>query len=259
MGPMSVRNILITGASGQLGEALAQQFATENTGRPTHLILWGRRQDRLLAVSDRISSHDVTTECLSLDLCHVSEALVALQELDQRHPLDLVIFASGAGDVRAAGERIEKAALVERLAQINFTAPATLAAAAADMMVLRGAGQIVLVGSAAAFHSLPFAAAYAGSKAGLARFGEALSIAAAPHGIKVQVVSPGFIDTEGGRAHGGERPMALSPEKAAQKIAKIIKFGKAHVIFPWVFRAMIGFDRLLPSPLRHALLRRLEP
>ena len=43
----------------------------------------------------------------------------------------------------------------------------------------RGSGRIALVGTAAASHSLPFAAGYAGSKAGLARFADALRLAVA--------------------------------------------------------------------------------
>jgi len=85
-------------------------------------------------------------------------------------------------------------------------------------MAARQAGSLVLIGSAAAFHALPFAAAYASSKAGLARFAEALRIALQPHGVKVTLVSPGFVDTAAARQVPGPKPGMLPPAVVAARI-----------------------------------------
>lgn len=107
-------------------------------------------------------------------------------------------------------------------------------------------GRIVLVGSPSSFHALPFAAAYSGTKAGLAHFAQALRIAVRPHGIYVTLVSPGFIDTAAGRRVPGPKLLLMGPDAVAARIA--------HLILPWPFPALRWFDRLLPRPMRDRVL-----
>ncbi|WP_121114970.1 SDR family NAD(P)-dependent oxidoreductase [Croceibacterium ferulae] len=252
---MTARSILVLGASGGLGSALARHYATPGA----RLLLWGRDEARLQAVARSCEAAGATVHIRSQDLTDLPAATAALAEDDARHAIDLALFAAGLGDIRAEGDRVEDAALVARLAAVNFTAPAVLASALAGRMVERGAGRIVLVGSAAAFHALPFAAAYAGTKAGLARFAEALRLACREHGVTVTLVSPGFIDTPAGRDVPGPKPLLLQPEEVAARIAHAAERGTAHAIMPWPFAALRLFDRLLPRFLRDRLLLSLAP
>ena len=195
----------------------------------------------------------------SLDLGNVEHALHAMLTDDEADPVDLAIFAAGLGDIRAAGAVVEDAGVVARLGMINFVAPAAMAAALAERMAGRGHGRIVMIGSAAAFHALPFAAAYSGTKAGLARFAEALRIGVRQHGVRVTLVSPGFIDTAAARRTGGARPLSTQPDVVATRIARAAALGQAHAIMPWPFNLLRWFDRLLPRPLRERLLLALSP
>jgi short-subunit dehydrogenase len=142
---------------------------------------------------------------------------------------------------------------------VNFVATAAMAAALANHMARRGEGRIVLVGSAAGFHALPFAAAYAGSKAGIAHFAQALRLGVKRHGVQVTLVSPGFIDTSAGRKAPGPRPFVLQASDAAARIARAAARGQAHAIFPWPFILLRWLDRLLPRVLRDRLLLALTP
>lgn len=247
--------ILVTGASGGLGGAVARVHAAPGA----RLSLWGRDPARLDAVAQACRAAGAQVLGRSLDIADVPGAIAALREEDAADPFDMVFFCSGRGDVRATGERIEDAAMVAHLGTVNFTAPAAMAAAIAERMTARGHGRIVLVGSAAAFHALPFAAAYSGTKAGLARFADALRIAARQHGVSVTLVSPGFIDTAAGRKVPGPKPMLMAPEAVAARIARAAAAGKAHLVLPWPFVALRWFDRLLPRPLRDRVLARLTP
>jgi short-subunit dehydrogenase len=157
------------------------------------------------------------------------------------------------------GEVADDPERIVRLGVVNFVAPSALAAALARRMARRGRGTIVLIGSAAAFHPLPFAASYSASKAGLARYAEALRIGVAKHGVRVTLVSPGFIDTRAGRATPGPRPFLLSPEKVAARIARAARRGEAHVVVPWPFRFLRVVDPLLPRRWRDRLLLGLTP
>jgi short-subunit dehydrogenase len=253
--PAIPAHILITGASGGLGGALARHYA-----RPgVRLSLWGRDVARLQQIAQACTEAGASAQIRTLDITNIEAALAAIARDDAAAPFDLAILASGVGDIRAPGDAVEDARLVARLGTVNFTAPAAMAAALADRMAARGRGGIVLVGSAAAFHALPFAAAYSGTKAGLARFAQALRLGVRSHGVTVTLVSPGFIDTPAGRKVPGPKPLILQPETVAARIAEAAAQGRAHLVLPWPFVVLRLLDRLLPGFLRDRLLLSLAP
>lgn len=247
--------VLVTGASGGLGSAIARRYA----GPGVILSLWGRDSPRLEAVAAECRAAGAEVTVRSLDISDASAAVAALQQEDAAHPFDIAVFSSGRGDVRAPGDVVEDAGMVARLAIVNFAAPAAMAAALADAMARRGRGRIVLVGSAAAFHALPFAAAYSGTKAGLARFADALRLSVKAHGVCVTLVSPGFIDTAAGRKVPGPKPMLMAPDVVADRIVRASEAGRAHLVLPWPFAALRWLDRLLPRPVRDRVLGGLTP
>lgn len=245
--------IFVSGASGGLGSALALHHAAPGA----FLCLWGRDLARLEEVAAHCRANGASVEIRSLDLADGDAALRALAEDDVRVRFDLAYLVAGRGDTRAPEDVIESPQLALRLGQINFSVPAAMASALAGAMAKRGGGRVVLIGSAAGQHALPFAAAYAASKAGLARYAQALRIAAAPLGVSVTLAAPGFIDTAAGRAVPGAKPMLLSADEAARRIAQAALAGKGYYVTPWPFSMLRLVDRLLPPPLRDRLLRAL--
>lgn len=247
--------ILVMGASGKLGGALARKYA-----RPgTRLSLWGRDQARLAAIAAICRAAGAIVEVRSLDIEDVHAAIAAVADEDMAGPFDLALLVSGLGDTRPAGDQVEPAELVMRLGTVNFTAPAAVGAAIGGRMASRGHGAVVFVGSAAAFHALPFAAAYSGTKAGLTRFADALRLNVRQHGVAVTMVSPGFIDTDSSRGTSRARPLAMQPDAVADRIVRAVARKQAHLILPWPFALLRLFDRLLPAPLRDRLLLTLKP
>ncbi|WP_169474877.1 MULTISPECIES: SDR family NAD(P)-dependent oxidoreductase [unclassified Novosphingobium] len=248
-------SVLVVGASGGLGSAIARRYASPGT----YLSLWGRDLKCLETVASLCAAKGAVTQVRSRDLMDIPAAVAAIVAEDAAMPFDIVVFASGRGDIRAADDSVEQPALVAELALVNFAAPAALAAAVARAMAARGRGQIVLIGSAAGFHSLPFATAYSGTKAGLARFADALRLAMRSHGVGVTLVSPGFIDTAAGRQVPGPKPMLMAPDAVADRIARAVNRRQAHLVLPWPFVALRWFDRILPRRLRDRLLVSLAP
>jgi short-subunit dehydrogenase len=247
--------ILITGASSGLGAALARHYAAP--GRT--LVLWGRDRQRLEAVAMNCRGAGAQVAVRSLDLSDSAAAIDSVEQEDDAGAIDLALLVAGMGDTQAPGDLVEDAAQVARLGLVNFVAAAAIAAALAARMARRGEGGIVLVGSAAGFHALPFAAAYAGSKAGIAHFAQALRLGVKQYGVRVTLVSPGFIDTASGRRVPGPRPFVLQSSDAAARIARAAARGQAHAIFPWPFILLRWLDRLLPRMLRDRLLLALTP
>ena len=248
-------SVLIVGASGGLGAALARRYARPGIS----LSLWGRDTFRLETVAKYCVAQRARVQIRSQDLKIISDALAAMIAEDTVTPFDLVIFASGRGDVRAPGAVVEDAQTVAEMVAVNLAAPAALATAMAQAMAGRGRGDIVLVGSAAAFHALPFATAYSATKAGLARFADALRLSMRKHGVGVTLVSPGFIDTAAGRQVPGPKPMLMSPDAVAERIERAVRRRQAHLVLPWPFVVLRWFDRLLPRFARDRLLLSLAP
>ncbi|QKG72293.1 SDR family NAD(P)-dependent oxidoreductase [Erythrobacter mangrovi] len=246
--------ILITGASGALGRELAFRLARPGAS----LSLWGRDAERLEAVADGCRARGAYADARSLDLTDLDAALAALKQEDATVPFDMAFLVAGQGDTLPPGAMVEDPAQVTRLCQVNFVAPAAIAAAIAERMVARGRGRIALVGTAAASHSLPFAATYAGSKAGLARYADALRLSVKGHGVSVTLVSPGFfIDTRAGGTKPS-MPGEISAGRVAEKMIAAVLAGRAELSVPRRFLLLRWFDRLLPRPLRDKILLSLR-
>lgn len=253
--PGNPQTALIVGASGELGGALAEQYA--HVGAT--LSLWGRNVPRLEATAARCRAHGAAVRIRSLDLADVDATIAALTEDDNLDRFSIAVFAAGIGDIREPGERVERPDLVTRAALVNFIAPAAMAACMAERMAERGNGNIILIGSAAAFHSLPFATAYTGSKTGLARFADGLRLAVRRYGVRVTLVAPGFINTAAARRVPGHLPYIMQPDEAARRIVKAAARGQGMLIMPWPFAALRLIDRALPRFLRDRVLLALTP
>ncbi|MCU0948959.1 MAG: SDR family NAD(P)-dependent oxidoreductase, partial [Porphyrobacter sp.] len=173
---------------------------------------------------------------------------------DDAGPFDAAFLVAGAGDTRETGRRFESAELVARLGLVNYVSPAALAAELGERMAARGAGRIVLVGSAAASHPLPFAAAYSSSKCGLSLFAEGLRLALKPHGVVVTLASPGFFAAATEGAHGYARPGEIAPRRVAKTIIEAAAARRSEVVTPGWFVLLRWLAIVLPRPLRDRLL-----
>jgi len=245
--------MLVTGASGNLGGELARQLACEGV----HLSLWGRDRGRLEATAAACRARGAKVAVRIIDLADVNAACAAFDAEDEAVRFAVVLLVAGQGDTLAPGAVIEDAAQVARQCHLNFTATAALAAQVAARMCARAGGKIGIIGSAAAAHALPFAPSYAASKAGLARFADALRLAARPHQVNVTLATPGFIAADPALAPRPARPMEISAERAARAIIKAVQAGAPERVVPRWFGLLKWFDRALPRRLRDGLLSAL--
>lgn len=243
--------VLVTGASSGIGAALALLHA--RPGR--RLILWGRDRARLDQVAARCGAAGATVTVRTVELGDGAASLAAAREDDLAHPVALVILAAGIGDMRPRGQPTERPETVLELGQVNFATPAALATLFAGRMGARGGGRIALLGSAAAFHDLPYAAAYAGSKAGLARFATALRLGVQDLGVGVVLISPGFIDTPMSRRVHSIKPFLMTVDRAAVLIAAAIAANRPHLVLPWPYAVLRGAAAVMPSPILRRIMR----
>lgn len=253
--PMTHRHhILITGASSGIGAALAEYYA-----RPgVHLTLWGRSEERLEKTASVVRTKGASADVLSIDLTKADDALKSLIEADDQISVDILILSAGMADIRPHNALAESAETALRMSMVNFATPVAMATEMANRMAARRRGRIAMMGSVASFHDLPLATVYSGSKAGLGRFSTALQAAMTPYNVRVCLIAPGFIDTPMSQRLDGEQAFLVPVDKAARKIARSINQGRGVLVFPWVFQLTRLLEMVLPRPIAHRILRKLD-
>jgi 3-oxoacyl-[acyl-carrier protein] reductase len=108
--------------------------------------------------------------------------------------LDILICNAGLWQGAAVEEMTEE--LWTKVLDTNLKGTWTIVRAAVPLMKRQGSGTIVIVSSTAGQRGEPFYSNYAASKGGQLAFTKALAVELAPHGIRVNAVAPGWVDTE---------------------------------------------------------------
>jgi short-subunit dehydrogenase len=182
---------LITGASGGLGEAFAEQLAEKGS----HLVLVARSEDKLQALARRLERKcKITATVLTADLASSTEVERLVSNLKTRRiDVDLLINNAGFGVYR----RFLETPLERQMEEIdvNVRAVVSLTHALAPAMVARNRGGVINLSSSAGFQPLAGANIYAASKSFVLLFSEALAQELAATGVRVLAVCPGPVAT----------------------------------------------------------------
>jgi short-subunit dehydrogenase len=188
---------LVTGASSGIGAAFAERLARDGYD----LILAARRRDRLETLAERLRDEaGVEAEPLVADLAD-AEALSQVEaHLAGDERLALLVNNAGFGGYRPFIEVEPK--VVDELIAVHVRAVTRLTRAALPGMVRRRKGAVINIASLLALsgalppNPLPYRAVYAGAKAFILAFTEALSGELGQSGVHVQACLPGLVDTE---------------------------------------------------------------
>ncbi|NUJ57805.1 SDR family NAD(P)-dependent oxidoreductase [Cobetia marina] len=245
-----LRRVLITGATGEIGGALARAYA--DTG--TTLILTGRKQRKLDAIASDCRKLGAEVECTVLNLCDEETLFTWLDEVCARGVPDIAIANAGMNtDIgpQGKGERWEDS---RRLLQTNVIGTLGMAHQLAMAMKQRGSGQLVLLSSLAAWHGLALTPSYSGSKAAVKAYGEGLRSWLKPYGVGVTVVMPGYVTSPMCEAMPGPKPFEMPPEKAARRILKGAARNRARISFPFPLNFGCWWLSVLPAGISQRLL-----
>jgi short-subunit dehydrogenase len=182
---------LITGASGGLGVAFAEQLAE----RGSHLVLVGRSEDKLQALARRLErQYKITATVLTADLASSTEVDQLISNLKARS-IDIELLINNAG--LGVFQRFLETPLERQMEQIevNVRALVLLTHALAPAMVAKNKGGVINLSSSAGFQPLAGANIYAASKSFVLLFSEALARELAATGVRVLAVCPGPVAT----------------------------------------------------------------
>jgi short-subunit dehydrogenase len=180
---------VVTGASQGIGEALA----TELAARGHSLIITARREEVLNDLARRLTDKfRVTVDVRPGDLADPTQRAKLADELATRTISILCANAGAAtvGPVSALDPAGERA-----LVQLNVVAAHDLTLVVLPGMIERGAGGILISGSAAGNSPIPHNATYASTKAFLNTFSESLRGELCGSGVHVTLLAPGPVRT----------------------------------------------------------------
>jgi len=200
---------LVTGASSGIGAEFARQLAAAGYD----LVLVARRRERLLHQQDALAAEfGVSAEVLVADLADPAQRRRVEQAAGDK-PLTMLVNNAGVGGIVPFDEM--PSADIERIMAVNVVALTCLTRAALPGMLRRGAGTIINLGSALSFTTMANAAVYAGTKAYVVQFTQALHEEVGTKGIRLQALIPGLVRTELGPPSFYERfppESVMSPE-----------------------------------------------
>ncbi len=202
---------IVTGASRGIGRAIAVRLAA--TGAT---VVCAARGENAAATVDAITAAGGRAEAASVDVTDAAavDALVA-GALDRHGRIDVLV--SNAGIARDQLMLRMKRADWDDVLATNLTASFSLCQAVLKPMIRQRSGRIIAIGSVVGQMGNAGQANYAASKAGLIGFCKALAREVASRRITVNVVAPGFVETDMTSAIAG---------KAAADWSAIIPLGR---------------------------------
>ncbi|MGE8066733.1 SDR family NAD(P)-dependent oxidoreductase [Pseudomonas sp. NPDC089569] len=248
------RCILITGATGGIGGALAPAYAAPGVT----LILQGRRTERLeeMAEQCRAAGARVLLHALDVqDLEAVREWVTRISEVEQP---DLIIVGAGLNTATGPNAEDEDWALSQSVIEVNVMAAIATVQAALPAMRARKHGQIALFSSLAGWRGLPATPSYSASKAAIKAYGESMRDLVAADGVRINVIMPGYVESKMCIEMPGPKPLLWNPEKAAQRICRGLALNRARISFPFPLNLGCWALGVIPPRMSSVILRWLD-
>lgn len=183
------KTVWITGASSGIGEALAVALSQKGA----ILILSARRVDELERVKARCA-HPENVYTLPLDVTQYDSIPAAAEKaIGYRGKVDMLINNAGVSQRSLVKETLFE--VDKRIMEINYFGTIAVTKAILPHFLQNGKGHYVTISSVTGKYGTPFRSAYAASKHALHGFFDSLRAELEPAGIRVTLISPGFIKT----------------------------------------------------------------
>lgn len=204
------RVAVITGGGSGIGEATARRFAEEGA----RVAICGRTKEKLDATVEEIEHGEVVA--IQADISQAGDMERLFEEVDERWGrLDILFAHAGINGVWAPIEELAPEEW-ERTLQINLTGTFHTVKYAVPLLKRGGGGSVIITSSinGTAKFSDVGSTAYSASKGGQISFMKLLALELAEHGIRVNAICPGSIETE------IEEHMEQRDTEAAEEVAE---------------------------------------
>jgi len=193
---LSGKIAVITGASSGMGWAIALAYAEHGAD----LVVTARSKAKLDALVQEITALGRRAFPVVADLLEPAQAAIPVEAaIKEFGRVDILVNNAGGASVYVEGGTAPLLTTTlqsaEELFRLNTFAPMIAAQAAAKDMIKRGSGVIINVTSASGHNPGPEVQAYGGAKAALHMMSVAWTKELGPHGIRVNEIIPGAVET----------------------------------------------------------------
>lgn len=185
--------VLITGATSGIGKACAIKFAEKGYD----LIITGRRDDRLELIKNELEKeYQVQVLTLCFDIRKKQEVILAIEALENHWiKIDLLINNAGlALDLKPIqdGDFEDWDTMIDT----NIKGLLYISKLVSNLMIEKGSGQIINIGSIAGKEAYANGNVYSATKHAINGLTKAMRLDLFRHGIKVSQIAPGTVETE---------------------------------------------------------------
>lgn len=285
------KNILITGASSGIGEALAIFYAA--SGAKT-LFLSGRDSSRLETVALKCRNLGAVVYPQIIDVTNRNAMADWIEQCEKQAPLNLVIANAGVSTLAEIPDNIYNTFNTNVIGVVNTIVPTIeiyknrqpkihpetdtsldrfikskkkqgkafvmnpftkmfLANSGVEFFQNNERRALAIVSSIAGYHGLPSCPSYSASKAAVKAWGGALRLSLKKDHINVSVICPGFIRSRITDKNTCPMPFFMEADKAAAIIAKRIDKNVGLIAFPWPLRFSAWLLSILPNRLSNLI------
>lgn len=187
---------LVTGANSGLGFGFAEGLARAGSD----VVIWGRRAEANQRAADRLRDFGVRVHAQSVDVADEAAIVAAVAEaLQVMGRIDTLVANAGIASQKPFIDL--DAATYHALIDVNQHGAVFTLREVARHMVERSqagdpGGSLIVCGSGSIFQGVPAMAHYGAAKGALNALAKSIAAELGPHGIRCNVIAPGFIITE---------------------------------------------------------------
>jgi len=186
---MSEKTVLVTGAGSGIGKATASALAAK--GYRVFAAALNAADESAIAALGQAALEPLRLDISNIESIEAAMTVVA-ERLGETQPLDALVNIAGVN--LNAPLHILSVAEIKQMVEVNLLGTLLLTRAALPFL-LRGAGRVVLVGSATAFLPPPAISVYAATKCAISGMGDSLRMELGMAGLGVSVIEPGVVRT----------------------------------------------------------------
>ena len=241
------KTAIITGASDGIGAAFTKLLIKNGW----KVIGISRSLKKLKAISKSFSSNQQSFKYFSCDVQDFKKLKSIAIEIETP---DLLLLNAGIySPVNASQINLD---IYKKHLNINYLGVLNCYEAFLPGLINKENGHIIIMSSVSGWIGLPKAAAYGPTKAALRSFAQSIRYDLNPKGIKVQLCSPGFVDTQATSINDFYMPGLISVNEAANLIFKNMSSNKFEFSFPLSFSIFMKIFSYLPDKVSSYLIRK---